>query len=380
MRIRALILVFALAFAACGRKAENIKADKRSTYPDAETSANQALFYAIDSREVIMLEQALKEGANVNLPFKNGETPLTLTITKQKPELLKSLLAANPNLNAPNVLGYYPTHMALELDYRAGLVDLLNAGADVNIKNENGMTLLEVAIDRSDEESAIHIIKANPDLSKIGNELRRLAKREDLERAANLIEFVMSLGNEISKSNLKDIVLEGNKDFIEFLVKNRSFKKLANGANLLAEIVSKLEPSKAETLSSYLIKEIELNPNGEALDDRVPLIEAVKEEKLSLVESLIRDQADPNKLDSESKTALFYAVEALLPEHVGLLHSNKAQNVIKVTVDGAQYDKNVCVSLPNEERRGFFRRLFSKKPPREERDKINKIKFLLGCY
>jgi ankyrin repeat protein len=117
-------LVFALSFAACGG----------------------TLHQAIEKDEVNKARELIDDGADVNAPDEEGESPLHIAATLDTDEAAMFLLAHGAAVNAQDHHGDTPLHIAARHGNDALVVGLLRHGAAVNATNALGETPLHVAL------------------------------------------------------------------------------------------------------------------------------------------------------------------------------------------------------------------------------------------
>ena len=77
-------------------------------------------------------QSALEHGADPNQMFKNGATPLILSVVRDRPDRIELLLKHGADINKPGKRGGTPLHIAAGLGRRKCLELLLKRGAKVN--------------------------------------------------------------------------------------------------------------------------------------------------------------------------------------------------------------------------------------------------------
>lgn len=91
-------------------------------------------------------EEALRQGADPNMELKNGANPLIMTILRNRPDHLQTLLKYGADIKRGGKRGSSPLHIAAGLNRIKCVELLLKSGADVNAAGAYGRTpLMEAA-------------------------------------------------------------------------------------------------------------------------------------------------------------------------------------------------------------------------------------------
>lgn len=102
---------------------------------------NNKLFrrFALSNNSIVM-EKLFFEyiGKNVNMVDSDGDTPLILACSGNKPNIIKKIINMGANLNVQNVDGDTALLIAAQCQYLDIVDILISAGADVNIQNKRG--------------------------------------------------------------------------------------------------------------------------------------------------------------------------------------------------------------------------------------------------
>ncbi len=104
----------------------------------------------LDSMEIV--ELLLKNGANINLRNRDGETPLTIAVTKNSMELVKFLLENDADINLRNRDGETPLTIAAAKNFMEIVKFLLENDAKINLRNRDGDTPLSIAVTKNSME------------------------------------------------------------------------------------------------------------------------------------------------------------------------------------------------------------------------------------
>jgi hypothetical protein len=104
-------------------------------------------YYAITNNDWDVMRILLDRKADVNVQWREGETPLHIAAWCGQVGFMEVLLDQNGNVNARNNLGETPLYVAVRRGDEQVVRMLLDRGADVNAKNNNGYRPLDVAGD-----------------------------------------------------------------------------------------------------------------------------------------------------------------------------------------------------------------------------------------
>ena len=119
--------------------------------------------------EIAEIEEALKDGANINAKDPNGETPLMGALSEGNEEVAIFLINKGAALNNYSAIGHTPLHIAITMTLPDATKLLISKGADINAtaKDDKGFTPLYHAINCSADEMTTALIKAgaNPNIA-----------------------------------------------------------------------------------------------------------------------------------------------------------------------------------------------------------------------
>ena len=94
----------------------------------------------------LLIQQLIKDGADVNAVFPTGVTPLTLALTTCNQPAYTTLLECGADPNQPNLLGMTPLMVALSEGSESAARALLANGANVNDVDSLGQSALDYAL------------------------------------------------------------------------------------------------------------------------------------------------------------------------------------------------------------------------------------------
>lgn len=378
MTAKAMALALLILCLGCGRKAEDIEkgkgvgADHSIQSGDDSSASAKALFYAIDANDTILVREAIKGGAQLDVILPNGETPLTFALKKGKPSLVEAILNASCDPDMPNDKGQRPVHIAINDKNKSAVFFLLAKGANLNVKNQQGLTPLLQALELEDRATALELLIAGAKLGKTADKACDLALRLNYEDVCSLIRKIRRTGAKAGVDQLQDSVLAADEHFLEYLFRQSKLLEASKGAKLLTTALAIEDSGKRMKMLKYLLRR-GFNPNGETGDGLAPLFLAVEKDLFMSANILLVYGADPNTLDENFSSPLLIAVENLSYNMVKMLASFNAKRTYEYERDGIRYVKDACSNLPDG---GWwvFDRLSD-----EQKYQKSRIKLLLGC-
>jgi ankyrin repeat protein len=154
-----------------------------SKKPDVNRAAGQGTPLATAAeRSPEMVKYLLDRGARVDIPTRDGLTPLHLAARGAKAENVRMLLAAGASARAKDRGGMTPLHYAVgsrnvEI---AGL--LIERGADVNAEIQEGMTPLQMAQDGNDSAMQA-LLERHGARVNVAYAAKRAAMKKQMEEA-----------------------------------------------------------------------------------------------------------------------------------------------------------------------------------------------------
>ena len=164
---------------------------------DAKDSFDMTpLNYAIELEKNDIAGQLIEKGAGLNIPDKDGKTPLHNAIKKGHQKIVEKLInAAGVDINAKDSNGMTPLNYAIELEKNDIAGQLIEKGAGLNIPDKDGKTPLHnaIAIGQTDIASLL------------------------IEKKANL-----NIPDKDGKTPLHYAVEKGNQKIVEKLIENKA--------------------------------------------------------------------------------------------------------------------------------------------------------------
>ena len=150
-------------------------------YPDAsQKAANTAVIRTL-----------LKAGADANVHYEYGITPLMRTVRSDKPELVRILLESGADVQAKDTEGANALMQAAGTGNVSLISLLLDYGTDVNSKDNYGCNALRFAILYRQVKSVKRLIERNIDINardNAGLTALTIAKQQPLPQIVSLLQ------------------------------------------------------------------------------------------------------------------------------------------------------------------------------------------------
>lgn len=290
------------------------------------------LHQAIEKEKIAKARELIDDGADVNAPDKEGESPLHVAAALDSDEAAMLLLSHGAAVDARDPHGNTPLHVAARHGNDAIVVGLLRHGADVNATNALGETPLHVALLELEEEEDSADPEDLEDEKADSAELLVVAQTlisggadlnaTDLEGRTALL-VVAASGDEDSAELVALLVAKtddanrpdptGNTPLHLAVQNNRKAVVsvlLRNGARVNATNDQGQQPlhlAKGEGIAKVLVAK---GANLEARDKKgeTPLATMAGEGGFEVVEQMTLLGADVNAKDTLGRTPLHHAV------------------------------------------------------------------------
>ncbi|CAD6227376.1 GSCOCG00006146001-RA-CDS [Cotesia congregata] len=249
--------------------------------------SNQAckspLHFAVENRDLKMVEKLLSKGAKTRAKTSNGRTPLYLAVEVGNKEIIELLLEVDPQpaLNEKNKL--QPIEVAAEIGEEKIFNMLVNKGAKANLKYCDGTLMLHVAVENGYERTVSKIIdEKNYDITDSRNlQLLTAAVMGWEGKYRRIVSTLVNAGFKIDRERIND------EAFIH--------KAADQGYCTIIE-----------DLLTYGADPNILNARGDSL-----LMTACGSKKADIVKTLIRNKADIHFKNSSGYTVLYYVIHNL---------------------------------------------------------------------
>ena len=357
-----LLLLQAMALSACGKKIEDTKKEDKvspgidkplSKEAEALKEQKKNLYNAILGQTPSVLRTELDSNKTIDYYFEDGNTPLTLAlqdININTPSIIilimdkakKTMLAQMPNSQ-----GDFPLYLAVSLNNQYILNILLKYAVNINQKHSNKTSSLIKVLENNNPNFANILLIHGADISDKNSDnlnVEQIAKKFNYTSTVELIKEIKK-HKTIDYKNIYDAIKKGKTDFVNYLFTSfPAYEDFLIKHNFLNEVINLDEPQRAEILDIFLgLKKINLNID----DDKnvPPLIFAIANNELSIVNKLLANEANPLVTDKFNKPALIYAIE-YRHESIASILFQKIEIVTKLDKEKFELIRNeACDSL-----------------------------------
>ena len=139
-----------------------------------DQSGNTPLHLAVDRGSQDIAELLIANGARVNVRNANGQTPLYRAIAIGHNEIAALLINNGTDVNNIDGSGTTPLHKAAHYGTVKILKLLIAKGAEINIQDNQRKTPLDIAVDLKLQDTVALLISKNPDVNSEDKEGRTL--------------------------------------------------------------------------------------------------------------------------------------------------------------------------------------------------------------
>ncbi|MBD1883639.1 ankyrin repeat domain-containing protein [Microcoleus vaginatus] len=204
------------------------------------------LHLAVDRGSQDIAELLIANGARVNARNANGQTPLYRAIAIGHNEIAALLINNGTDVNNIDGCGTTPLHKAAHYGTVEILKFLIAKGAQINIQDNQRKTPLDIAVDLKLQDTVALLISKNPDVNsedKEGRTLLHIAVDFKLEEVAKQLiakgAFVNAKNN-LLQTPLHLAVAQGSQDIAQLLIANgaRVNVKNENGQTPLYQAIA----------------------------------------------------------------------------------------------------------------------------------------------
>ncbi len=290
---------------ACQKAKETKKSEEKE---NKEKEENKKLIKAINHGNIIEVQNAIKNGANVNAPDTSAGakwTPLMTAAFRGNFPIAKLLIESGADVNASNAYGDTPLYLAANTSFELAKL-LLEKGANVNGSYSNNLTpLMRASIDGKIE--TVKLLLANGADPKFVNKDRRdaysYAKDPQIKQILNSERFEKEKSG-IKLEEPKYVAPKQQQDEEDFLAQIMAIEAAcAKSQKAQASTVSqkpqsiKPEPAKSQPV----VRSEEAKINREEAENFGSEIEAIelahqkKQEKIREAQRLISAQEEKER-------------------------------------------------------------------------------------
>ena len=204
------------------------------------------LHLAVDRGSQDIAELLIANGARVNARNANGQTPLYRAIAIGHNEIAALLINNGTDVNNIDGSGTTPLHKAAHYGTVEILKLLIAKGAQINIQDNQRKTPLDIAVDLKLQDTVALLISKNPDVNsedKEGRTLLHIAvdfKLEDVAKQLIAKGAFVNAKNNLLQTPLHLAVAQGSQDIAELLIANgaRVNVKNENGQTPLYQAIA----------------------------------------------------------------------------------------------------------------------------------------------
>lgn len=271
------------------------KANPNIVFKNGETPLNYAIQYCYGH----VIDNLIKNGANIHRKDSNGNTPLIYAVKKGNMKLIKYFIRHKADINVENKDGKTPLSIAVSNDNLEILKYLIDKKAKINKKNKYGKTILDIAIEEKYRFND-QIIKYLMDLdAKIGN-YSCLALAVEKKFDESIIIYLVEHGAYINGKNFNgktplDISINNyDKNITEYLI------ECGAEINDPLSLVNAIELEFSEKTIKYIIDQ-NVDINVKSVDGDTPLIFSIMNEREYLIKLLIENGAKLKNDDNISE-------------------------------------------------------------------------------
>lgn len=290
-------------------------ADLTITTPQGESIVTY-LSSRSDKKAVLsMLSGVLNVQTNPNEKDKNGQTSLYRSIRYNSPDISAVLLANKVDPNAADELGNTPLHLAVRTRSLIHLNMLIKAGAKLDLPNQYGKTALHQSIEVIEPTLTNTLIQAKASINTRDNDQRTPLQSAIATGQVDLAQKLIELGADIYNRSKGDwtalhyAAQLGNENLVKTLLEKGAISNLKTWGNQLpidlvpedkASIKALLQPST----NNYTLLD-QADPFG-----NTPLHQAVRDNNIERIKTLLSTNADVNAKNSYGETPLHTALHA----------------------------------------------------------------------
>ena len=218
------------------------------------------------SQDIKIVQEAISEGADLNIENSLGNTPLmSSTVLGDRLGIAKLLIEAGANINAQSVFSNGLTALMKSIIQRKYAISklLIDSKADLNIRDENGNTALMIAIAYNQIKAAKLLIHSGADFNiqdEDGNTALMIAARDNrLEMAELLIDLRSELNIKNKDGNTALMIAELRKN--DEMVKLIKDKK--NLQNKEPEFIKAAQNGEIKELVQFIEQGVNINAKDE---------------------------------------------------------------------------------------------------------------------
>ncbi|XP_044579759.1 uncharacterized protein LOC123261929 [Cotesia glomerata] len=248
---------------------------------------------------------------NIQIDAKNshGMTSLYQAASCGHEKIVKILKEAGANINSTDSQGNSVLHVSAFRGHTKVVEYLINANIETNTTDVNGMTPLHIATQANCYEIVEILLKKCPSVNikdKQGRTSLMIASRFN---HVKIVKLLIKHGANVKAGSIEPIVIatvSGNKSIVDILLNHENIN--VNGLipdrtiNLLHLAIESNHNHIVETLIAH-----KANVNAKSLNGP-PIILAAEKGYADIVDTLLKNNADPDIKDDDNRSAIEFAV------------------------------------------------------------------------
>lgn len=270
------------------------------------------LLLALTGKHVACLPILEKEGWNLDARDKSGNTPLSLALRHDLRSLAEKLISEGASANFMLPSG----ELALPGYFRAGRFDdfrfLLQSGANPDSPALDGQTVLAMALQKNQPVLACKLLEkgADPNGKVLGEPLLSALIVHGPSWGMTSADLLRVMGTLLLSGADPEAPMSDGRRPIQLALAGEEEEVLnlvlPRVTNFSDSLWIAIQGGRTKTLKALFAKGVspeETGPQGES-----PLLHAIRNDDILLIQSLLDAGADPNQLGPEGQPALFVAI------------------------------------------------------------------------
>lgn len=285
------------------------------------------LMYAASSKNILVTNYLIEQGANLNELDNKGESALFYSLENRSINNFTTLLnnGANPDIRSANnttlLISAAKKNQVQAMNY------LLDNSADITAENDLKENAFQYVVTNQNRNFKLvdRFLDAGADIDALGNRYFKslmffAIDQENLERIKALHARGANIDPRDNKGNRADI---DNTEIIKYLIDNGADINALDDRHDSYMCVAVNENDLE--LAHYLIsKDIDINQNCYFTEP--PLVKAIEAENVTLVKFLVDNEADINAIGYFDRNVMEYAEKQGNQEIIDYLKSNGAMS------------------------------------------------------
>jgi ankyrin repeat protein len=348
-----LCVLMTVGISSCGKKAQESGANK----PDVSMNGSQAevleethkeLQAAIiaNDRPKIMSLLESKVQVDFNVILADGETLMTTAVREDRLSIVELLFENSASVFVPNAKKETPLLVAAKLGLERHVRLLITLGSNPDAKDLAGNTALLLSIINGHEDVALYLInsKSNIDITNFGDQnALKLADSFGLTRVKELLRSLTQTSVGLpNKSDVRTLITLGDVNSLnQLFTKYPSIIYEYKDLNFYV-LVMRSHPHDRALSITHLFMGYGADLDGPSDSEITPLIESVKQNYLDFVALMLKENVNPNTIDSNGYSALIWAIKANSQPMVKKFVDKNASEKYTYYKDGRKKTMKAC--------------------------------------